>query len=159
MTKYVLVKSTPETLPKNCFVVKQPNFVEDIQELKYKPPVDKLMTANYLRSALEYISRKYDDSFTGTSPLSVNDYVGTPYSTSEDVAKMVYAMIKSKRPDLIDLAVEYQVKQAPFGTKLIYFTGSHRNIIAFDKLGIESIPEKDVDYYLGIRERKQKGTF
>lgn len=66
-------------------------------------------------------------------------------------------MLKSERPVIFDKVLEYNIKNRPHGTKLIYYVGDFGDTSPFFRNGIDEIAEKDVDEYLGLKPKKVVG--
>jgi len=161
MTKYVCVKLVPDRpLDKDECVIGLPDFVQDVQDCRCRRPNTGLLSAFYMRSLADHIGHKYDPQFPGSGHIVVNDYNGVPFKTIEDVAKTVTKMFRRYYPQIFDAYVEHQIKNKPFGVKLVYFVGDHADSGSFSRNGIDAIDEKDVDVYMGRKEKKpNKGSF
>ena len=155
MTKFVRVKEEPKELESDCFIIKAPNFYEEILECDKKKPKSSLMTPHYLREILGTIGLKYGDlNFNALTDFNVSQFKGIPFKSIDDVHGIVMRVINSQNPDLINLYVDYHLKKRPFGTKLVYFLGDHLQTGAFTSNGIDEIKEKETDVHLGKRSKK-----
>lgn len=154
MAKYVRVTEAPETLDKDEYVVRTPDFVQDVAECPRVLPSNGLMTASYLRGFADYLGYKHDDLFPGSGFMSVQEYDGVPFEGKEGAAKIAMKLFRKYYPQIIDAMIDRQLKNRPFGTKLVYFVGDHHNSTPFTKNGIDAIDQSEVDVYMGRKERK-----
>jgi len=156
MTKYVCVKARPESVGKDEHVVVVPDFLDEVRECRYPIPNGGAMSHLYLRAIVDHIGTKFDPMFPGSSKLNANDYQGIPVKSDVDVARLVVRVFKSFYPQIFDMAIEAQIKQRPFGTKLIYFVGDHLQTTPFARNGVDVIDEKDIPQYMGKKHSKSK---
>lgn len=154
MTKFIIVKRAPESIGRDECVIAYPNFVQEVSECRYPTPNTGVLSHLYMRAIADYIGHLYDQDFPGSAKFIVNEYNGVPFKTKEDVARHVVAMFKKFYPKIFDLYLDQRIKLRPFGTKLIYFVGDHLQSGPFDRNGIESITEKDIDATLGRKDKK-----
>ena len=160
MTKYICVAAVPAVLGKGEFVVTTPNFIEEVTQCRQKTPPRGLTTTVILHDLINSIGHKYEVEFPGSGIFVLNDYKGIPFSSSQDLAKVVVLIFKRFYPKLIDSAIDFQIKRRPFGTQLIYFVGDHMDTTAFAANGVDAIEEKDIDVYMGRKDKKiNKGHF
>lgn len=161
MTKYVCVKALPDRpLDKEECAIGMPDFIQDVTECRCRLPGTGVLSAFYLHAIADHVGHKYDPQFPGSGRIVVNDFSGVPFKTMEDVAKVVSRMFTRYYPKIFDAYLEHQIKNKPFGVKLIYFVGDHTNSGPFTRNGIDAIDEKDVDVYMGRKDKKvNKGNF
>ena len=161
MTKYICVQSMSDlSLEKDECFIKTPDFVQDVIDCRYQRPNTNLLSPTYMRAIADYIGYKYDPAFPGSGCMVVQDFNGVPFSSVEDIGKAVVKMFRKHYPKIFDANIDYQIKNRPFGTKLIYFVGDHLDSGMFAKNGIDAIDLKDVDIYMGRKEKKtNKGSF
>ena len=158
MSKFIIVKEAPEELSKGCFIIKAPNFMDEIEESSKKRPQSKQLTPNYLRAVIGVIGAKYaDENFSALTSVNVSPYRGVPCPDNASVQDALFKIFKSSYPQMIDNYVEYHIKKRPFGTKLIYFLGDFTQTGKFTAQGIDEIKMKDVDAYLGKDKKKTVG--
>ena len=155
MTKFVLVQKEPESLDKDCIVISGPDFNADIELCSKKKPSSKMMTVNYLREIAATIGLKYaPETFNALTDVNVALYRGIPCTTLEETNEIVRKMFEKDYPAMFDYFVDYHLKRRPSGTKLIYFTGDLRYTSRFTQNGIDRVKEKELDVFLGKKEKK-----
>jgi hypothetical protein len=160
MTKYVCVKAPPAALGKGEHVIAMPDFVAEVTGCRQKLPIQGLTTTTILHDLINFIDHKYEANFPGSGIFVLNDYKGIPFSSAADIAPVVKKIFSRCYPKFFDSFIDYQIKHRPFGTQLIYFVGDHTNTGAFAANGVDMIDEKDVDIYMGRKEKKpNKGHF
>lgn len=158
MAKFVRVTEAPESLEKDCIVIEAPNFKAEIKRCDAKKPRSGLLSPNYLREICAAVGDKYsDENFNALTSVNVSGYKGIPFSSVEDVEKVVNTILNKGCPELFDNYVDYHIKQRPHGTKLIYFLGDFVHTGSFTRNGIDEVAAKDVDVYLGLKEKKVVG--
>lgn len=158
MAKYVLVDKAPENLDKGCFVIGAPNFLEEIKQCVKKKPRSNTMTVNYLREIVSTIGLKYaPDDFNPLTDVNVAPFRGIPCKTDQDTHRIVLNALSKTYPKMFDHYVDYHIKHRPSGTKLIYFLGTHHQSSSFTLNGIDNLSTKDIDVYLGKKEKKVVG--
>lgn len=156
MSKFVVVKEAPKELPKDTHVIRMPTFIEEIRANANKTALNGLTGVNHLRSIAGSIGDKYDQNLTSWS-VRPNLYEGRAYANDEELSAIVLDMLNTQYPSIIDSYLMYQVKHRPVGTKLIYFVGPFQKTMAFTMNGLDHIEEKEVDVYLGLKEKKVIG--
>lgn len=159
MSKFVKVTEAPENLPSGCFVISAPSFLEEIKSCDKKRPKTGLMTPHYLREIIGTIALKYDstETFNALTQVNVTHFKGIPFKDLNEVEEILNRAISANCPELFDMYVDYHIKKRPFGTKLIYFLGSHLNTGPFTRNGIDEIQAKEVDTYLGNKPKRKVG--
>ena len=158
MAKFVKVDSSPEQLDKDCIVIDAPNFKAEILACAKKKPRNGLMAPNYMREIFAAIGAKYgDERFNALTSLSVSQYKGVPCNDSNEVEALVNRAVKENYPLFLDSYVDYHLKKRPNGTKLIYFLGNFTQTGAFAYNGVDEIKVKEIDVYLGKKQKKVVG--
>lgn len=156
MSKFVIVKKAPSDLGKGEVVISAPNFMEQVEANAARAPKRGQTALNHLRDVLTSIQNKFEvDLNIVKIPLS--QYEGLPFSTSEDLSKIVVSLLKNQRPDVFEKVLEYNIKNRPYGSKLIYYVGDLGETGPFFKNGIDMIEEKDVEEFLGKKPKKVVG--
>lgn len=156
MSKFVSVKTAPSTLRKGEVVIQYPDFLEQIRANAHKAAKKNLTGINHLRDILNSIQQKYEtDLKIFKVPLS--QYEGLPYEDEKDLSKIILRMLKKERPEIFEKVLEYNIKNRPYGSKLIYYVGDWGDTGAFTRNGIDSIEEKEIDEYLGLKPKKIVG--
>ena len=117
---YVLVSSAPEKLAQNEMVIHKPNFLEEVKQTKGKRGVNKLTSITSIRDILSLLASKYDNEL---NPYRVNlvKYENLPYSTDEDFSNIILRVIKDNNLNLIDKAVEQQIKNRKPSVDTVYY--------------------------------------
>lgn len=158
MTKYVKVTEAPEELGKDEFIVKAPEFIEEINKCARRAPKNHYTTSNYMRDVSAAIGDRYmHDDFSALMTVNTSRFRGIPFETPEDVNEIVKQMLGKSVPEVFDRYVDFHIKSRPIGTKLIYFLGDHTQSTPFTVNGIDEIKSKDVDVYLGKKKKKVVG--
>jgi hypothetical protein len=160
MTKYVCVKTAPQELEKTESIVVMPDFVQDVLDCKQRMPNSGLLSPVYARALIDFIGHRYDEMFPGAGKFVAQEINGVPFANENDVALAIKNLFRKYYPQIFDKHIEYQVKNLPHGTKLVYFVGDHLDASTFNKFGIDRIDIKDVDFYMSRKDKKpNKGSF
>ena len=158
MAKYVLVKQQPEKIDKDCIIIGPPSFMTEIEQCVRKKPRSKVMSVNYLREIVATVGLKYGpEDFNALSTVNVSTFIGVPCETDEQTEKIVIKAFKKSYPDIFDRYLDHHIKLRPDGTKLIFFVGDPAQSTAFLKHGIDSLPSKEVELFLGKKTKKVVG--
>lgn len=138
MSKFVFVKEKPATLKKGEHFIPAPNFFPEIEENKAKAGNKGVTGPNHLRSITGTIARIYDPEDMTPYSVKVHLFEGRPYKNDEELNAIVCEMLLNGYPKIFNKWVEYQIKNRPAETKLIYFqdTGLHRIDSVFFKFGL-----------------------
>jgi len=155
-TKFVSVKEEPKDLPKDTFVIKPPDFLQEIHENRGREPRGGLTAVNHLRAIVHSIGSRYDETLTEFS-VRPTLYEGRRYNSNEELAAIVTEMLKTQFPKIFDSYLEFQIKNRPRNTKLIYVVGDHLNETAFYRNGIDHLDPKDIEVFLGLKPKKVVG--
>lgn len=157
MSKFVIVNSIPTHLGKGETVIVQPNFAEQITAVTLRGGAKRSHTAiNQLRDTLVAIQEKYGcDLKILKIPLS--KYEGIAFETKEDLGLIITHLLIKERPDTFEKILEYNIKNRPYGTKLVYYVGRLQDTGSFFKNGLDMIEEKDVEEFLGRKAKKIVG--
>jgi hypothetical protein len=160
MTKYICVTAPPAAVGKGEYVISMPDFAEEVAKCRQKFPAKGLTTTTILHDIVNAIGHRYEAEFPGSGIFALNDYTGVAFATPADLAVVVKRAFTRFYPKIFDSYIDHQIKHRPFGTQLIYFVGDHLNTVSFAANGIDVIEEKDVDVYMGRKEKKtNKGHF
>lgn len=158
MARFVIVKTAPKALEKDCCVIPAPTFMPEIVASVGKKPLTKQLTPNYLRAVIGMIGAKYaDENFSALTSVNVSPYRGVPCEDNLQVEEVLFKIFQNSYPQIFDQFVEYHIKHRPHGTKLIYFLGDFTQSSKFTEYGMEQIKEKDVPVYLGYKKKKVVG--
>lgn len=156
MSKFVMVKAVPANLRKGEIAMRSPDFLEQIKASAHKAAKKNLTGINHLRDILNGIQQKYETDLN-IFKVPLSQYEGLSFSDENDLSKIIVRMLKSERPVIFDKVLEYNIKNRPHGTKLIYYVGDFGDTSPFFRNGIDEIAEKDVDEYLGLKPKKVVG--
>jgi hypothetical protein len=138
MTVYTVVGEAPKNLAPTDFVLNKPTFLEEIKKSKIKRGVNKLTTAGSLRDIFMSITDKYDNR-VNPYHLKLSKYEGIKFETDEDLIPLIHRIISDNKLNLIENAIEYQIKNRPLGVDVIYYvTSDLEGIGAFAKNGINA---------------------
>lgn len=156
MAKFTLVKEIPTSLRREEYLIKMPDFLEEIDENAKKAPRGGQVGMNHLRTIVGTIGTKYDPTLTAWN-IKPHSYDGRPYSSREELSSIVLELLKEQHPSAIHGYIDSKIKERPHGTKLIYFVGPFEWTTMFIRNGIDQIESKDVDVYLGLKPKKVVG--
>lgn len=156
MAKFVVVKEAPAELRSGEVVITAPTFIEEVRQNMAKAPKGGHTAPNHLRYIVGSIGQKYDENLTAWT-VRPNLFEGRPYANEHELAAIVVEMLQSQYPAIFNKYLEYQIKNRPVGTKLIYYVGDFGSTTAFFSNGIDHIEEKDIDTYLGLKPKKVVG--
>lgn len=156
MSKFIIVKKAPSTLGKEEMVMSSPNFLDEVEACAARAPRNGLTAINHMRGVLTAIQTKYDADLNIVK-LPLSQYEGLPFSSSEDLSKIVVSLLKKERPDVFEKVLEYNIKNRPYGSKLVYYVGHIGETGPFFRNGIDMIEEKDVEEFLGHKPKKVVG--
>lgn len=156
MSKFVLIKTAPTILRKGEFVIKSPDFLEQIRACAHKAAKKNVTGINHLRDILNTIQQKFEtDLSIFKVPLSL--YEGLPFKDENDLSRIMVRMLKNERPVIFEKVLEYNIKNRPHGSKVIYYVGDLGDTGPFFRNGLDMIEEKDVDVELGLKAKKVVG--
>jgi len=124
MAKFVTVKEAPTELGKNEYVIDKPNFLPEILKQRSKAPKNGITARFHLRLLVDTIGQKYDpDNVTGWS-IKSHLFEGRAFKTDADMNNIIVEAIQMCCPKVFNKYLEYQVKNRPAGTELVYFVDS-----------------------------------
>lgn len=157
MSKFIIVNKTPAQLNKGEIVIAPPSFIEQIIALARRGGAVRNQTAlNQIREILLAIENRYQiDLNVYKIPLS--NYEGLAYESDEQLSSIITQLLNKERPEAFEKILEYNIKNRPYGTKLIYYVGRLQDTGPFFKSGIDMLEEKDLDEYLGKKPKKIVG--
>jgi hypothetical protein len=138
MTVYFAVPSVPEKVEATDMVMYKPTFLEEIAKTRVRRGVNKLTTASSLRDIFMAITDKYDQTINPYH-LKLNKYEGIAYDIDEDLVAVVYRVIKDNGLNLVESALDKQIKARPHTVERIYYvTPDMEGVAAFTKNGISA---------------------
>lgn len=156
MSKYLTVKKAPDVLGKGEIVLKPPDFLEQIRACAHKAAKKNLTGINHLRDILNAIQQRYETDLN-IFKVPLSQYEGLPFKNEDDLSKIIIRILRKERPIIFEKVLEYNIKNRPSGTKLIYHVGDLADTTPFFRNGIDMIEEKDVEVYLGLKPKKIVG--
>lgn len=156
MSKFVVVRKAPEALRKGEAVISTPDFKEQIALNAHRASKKMQTSLHHMREILNSIQQKYESDLN-ILKIPLAQYEGLAYENADDLNTIVVNLLKKLRPEFFDAVLEYNIKNRPYGTKLVYYVGDLGETSAFFKHGVDMIEEKDVDEYLGLKPKKQVG--
>jgi len=139
MSVYTVVASAPKNLSETDLVINKPNFLEEITKNKVRRGVVKLTTAPALRDIFMAITDKYDNT-VNPYHLKLSKYEGIAYDKDEDLIDVVYRIIRDNNLNLVESAIDKQLKSRAHSVETIYYvTDDLDGIEAFAKNGISAL--------------------
>lgn len=156
MTKFVVVDKAPETLEKGELVISSPAFMEQILANAKKQPRNGLIAVNHVREILQSIGVKYDSELNSMR-IKLAGYVGVPFKNNDELSAVIVRILRTEYPSIFEKVLDYDLKNRPLGTKLIYYVGNFKGTTAFFKHGIDNIDESDVESYMTGKPKKTVG--
>ncbi len=155
-TKFVCVKVAPKHLNKDCIVISQPDFISEIEANKSREPRGNITASTHLRYIVGTIGERYDPELSAYS-IRPHIFEGRKYDNDAQLSDIVTEMLKAQYPKVFDRYLDNQIRNRPINTKLIYYVGDFTTTTPFFSNGIDKIEEKDVDVFLGLKEKKTVG--
>lgn len=156
MAKFVVVKEAPATLEKGEIVITQPTFLNEIEANIRKAPKHKQTAINHLREVLNTIGQKYDQEMNVFKMRLVN-YEGRAYKDNNELSAILVAMLRSEYPQIFDRYLDYELKNRPLNTKLVYYVGDFNTTGPFYKAGLDLLDNKEVESYMTGKPKKVVG--
>ena len=143
-TKFVVVKEEPKDLPKGAYVIKTPDFMEEILANKSREPRGNFTSPTHLRYIVGSIGAKYDQELSAYT-IRPHLYEGRKYESDQELSAIVVEMLKSQYPKIFDSYIDYKIKSRPSNTSIIYFVGDFKETKSFLANGLDLLDERDVD--------------
>jgi len=156
-TRFLIVKEEPKDLPKDAYVIKSPDFLEQIQENKGREPKGGHTAPTHLRYIVGSIGAKYDQDLSAYT-VKPHLYEGRKYDSDEELSKIVLEMLNAQYPKIFDSYLDYKIKNRPANAKLIYFIGDYKHTKAFIANGISVIDERELDQSYSPKKSTKKPT-
>lgn len=142
MAVFKRVSKAPEKLKENECVISKPDFQKEIDSTKKRRGVSGLTTASNLRDIFMAITDKYDHT-VNPYQLKLSKYEGIAYETNEGLRNVIFKVISDFELDLLDKAVEFEIKNRPENTDFIYYVSDDMiGSSAFVKQGINQADSK-----------------
>ena len=144
MAKYCIVDKAPAELKDGELVLRPADFMEQILDNKSKARQGNLTASNHLRYIAGSIGYKYDPKLEQVT-IKPHLFIGRRYSNDQELSGIIVEMMKSQYPTIFQSVLDYQIKNRPQNTKLIYFEGSIGTTdIPFQLNGIDKITEEEL---------------
>jgi len=156
MSKYTSAKTVPSPLRKGEIVIQEPDFLEQIKASAHKAAKKNITGNNHMRDILNGIRQKYDEQLD-IFKVPLSQYEGLAFNNETELSRIIVRILKKECPSIFEKVLEYNIKNRPHGSKLIYYVGDFGDTGIFTKNGIDFIEEKDVDEYLGLKAKKIVG--
>lgn len=156
MSKFVMVKTVPSTLRKGEIVLESPDFLEQIRACAHKAAKKNITGINHLRDILNAIQQKYETDL-GIFKVPLSQYEGLPFNNENDLSRIIVRLLKKERPLIFEKVLEYNIKNRPHGSKVIYYVGDYGDTSPFYRNGIDLVEESEVDVVLGLKPKKIVG--
>jgi hypothetical protein len=156
MTKFTVVSKAPAAVEKGELVLGQPDFMEQIVANQKKAPRNHLTAVNHMREILQTISTKYDQNLNAMR-IRLVGYTGVPFKDNTELSAILVRILRAEYPQIFEKVLDYELKNRPTNTKLIYYVGNSSDTGPFTKNGIDGIDEKDLESFLTGKPKKVVG--
>lgn len=120
MATFKRVDEAPEKLKDNECVIKKPDFQEQLDASRKRRGVSGLTTASNLRDIFMAITDKYDVT-VNPYQLKLSKYEGRAYENDDGLRKIIFKIISDFDLNLVEKAVDYEIKNRPVNTDTIYY--------------------------------------
>lgn len=152
MADYKRVDLAPKSLKDDECVIYKPDFMDFIRNAKKRRGVSKLTTISNLRDIFMLITDKYDHT-VNPYQMKLNKYQGLPYENDHDLSSIILKIIKDLDLDLINAAVDHEIKNRKPNTELIYY-------VSDDLVGTSAFIRNGINQQTKTKkkEKKQKVT-
>lgn len=150
MAVYKRVDKAPEKLKENECVIVKPDFMEEIKSTKKRRGQSGLTTVPYLRDIFMTITDKYDQQLNPYQ-MKLSKYNGLAYKDDDELVKIVFKIIRDLDLDLLEKAVDHEVKNRPKGTDTIYY-------VSPDLEGTSALIRNGINQEDGKNKKKVKVT-
>lgn len=139
MATFKRVDKAPETLKDNECVIFKPDFQEMIETTRKRRGVSNLTKATSLRDIFMAITDKYAPE-VNPYHLKLSKYEGRAYETDDDLRAIVFKIIEDLELNLVEKALEFEIKNRPSKTDFIYYVSPDLSASgAFIKMGINRV--------------------
>ena len=120
MATFKRVNKAPENLKEGECVIVKPDFKEQIQATSKRRDKTGLITVSNLRDIFMAITDKYDNTVNPYN-MKLSKYRGIPFGNDDELSKIVFKVISDHDLDLLDKALEHEIKNRPVNTEVIYY--------------------------------------
>lgn len=151
---FCFVKETPTDLDKDEYVINAPSFMDEVVACQKKKPRSNNMTANYIREIVQMIGVKYiGPDFSSITDVNISSFINSPCNSEIEAHESIMRLFKQQYPQMLDAYVKRHLKSRPFGTRFVYYLGSHDQAGVFLEHGFEQVLEKEV-----VKNKKKKNN-
>ena len=120
MAVFKRIDKAPEKLKDNECVINKPDFQEFITQTRKRRGTSGLTTASNLRDIFMAITDKYDHTINPYQ-LKLSKYEGRAYDNDDGIRLVIFKIIADFDLNLLEKAVEFEIKNRPLETELIYY--------------------------------------
>lgn len=154
MTKFVIASKLPEELPKGSHVITYPDFMQEIQENKSREGRGGFTGLNHMRSVVGSIGAKYDERLTAYT-VRPHLFEGRAYANDKEFSNILLEMLETQYMDVFEKYLDYQLKNRPSSTKVVYYVGKPINPAPFFTNGMDALTEKEAHKEFGTKPSKK----
>jgi len=143
-TKFVIVNEAPRELKKNEYLIDKPSFLNEIELHRSKLPKNNLTAPFFMRMILDSIAQKYDPENMTAYSVKVHKYEGRPFTSTKSLNNIFLEMLKTEYPIIFEKYLDYQIRNRPYGTNIIYYVPSRIKEMyeIFYKHGVDELVEE-----------------
>lgn len=142
MAEFKRVDKAPEKLKDGECVIKKPDFQEFIDATTKRRGTSGLTTASNLRDIFMAITDRYDHT-VNPYQLKLSKYEGIAYENDDGIRKVLFKVIKDFDLDLLEKAVDFEIKNRPDNTETIFYVSPDlEGSSSFIKNGINQLTKK-----------------
>lgn len=141
--KFTVVKEEPVELKAGEYVIKTPDFIEEIRDSKLrvaKAGQEQLTKNNMMRNALVLIGMRHmEPGAFNAFRVPLGKYEGLPYKTEQDISDILVRIINNHAPELVDSSIVKSIHARPKDAKFIYFVGPESKAHLFLENGLDYV--------------------
>jgi len=146
-------------LKKGEMVIDFPTFTEELQvEVAKLAPGKKRTAINLLSVSLAAIIKKYEPTFD-YSRIPHGNYIGREFDTVEEFSSIICEILRQYCPNIFRSAMDKKIKNRPIGINVIYYNGPFSYTDVFDRNGLQSISEDQIDDVLELKRSRVISAF
>jgi hypothetical protein len=157
MSKFVIVKKAPENPGKHELVLTDANFLSEIALTAAKAPKKQQTSVNHMREVVTTILSKYEVPGADVFRIPFARYEGRAFANNHDLNDIFVELLKKEVPSVFEKVLEYNIKNRPYGTKLIYYVGELVDTGPFFRNGLDMLEPDEVENYLSGKPKKVVG--
>lgn len=138
VAKVILIKEKPpeNMLETGEIVLDVPSFLPEVKASHRKASGKQITSIWHLREIVGLITEKYDKDLLAFVRIPYANYEGIAFENDEDISAIVTKILDKHAPELLTKALDYNVKNRPPSTKVIYFTGPESYLPVFFANGV-----------------------